>query len=302
MLWLVFALLTAATLAALLWPLVKAPVVSGFRTDYDLAVYRAQLVEVAADADNGVLPPDQADAARIEIQRRMLTAAPSPAATDDPAARKAAAFAIALVLPVAAGLLYASLGNPRLPGAPYAERLDHDPAVILADAAAKLETALAARPRVEGYRRLSEFYLRTGDVGRAQGAIKNAMQLGGDSAADWADLGEIEVVAAQGAVVPEALAAFAKALSRDAREPRARFYVGLAEAEIGNRTHAVAIWRDLETDSKPGAPWLPILRRQIEVMSNAGKFDPASVPPAPPSPEALTAALKAMAGRMRPQP
>jgi cytochrome c-type biogenesis protein CcmH len=296
MLWLGFALLTLATLGVLLWPLLKAPAALAPRADYDLGVYRAQLAELDADAERGAIAPDQAEAARTEIQRRMLAAAPSPTPADDCASRKTAAIVIAITLPLAGGLLYAAHGSPHLPDAPYAERLEHDPAVILADAAAKMETALAAKPSINGYRRLSELYLRSGDFEHARTASKRVLALGADTAADFADAGEIEVVAADGAVGPDALAAFALALMRDRREPRARFYVGLAEAEIGNFKTAVAIWRDLEQESKPGAPWLTVLRRQIEAVSKAGKFDPATVPPAPPSPETLDKAVMAMRG------
>jgi cytochrome c-type biogenesis protein CcmH len=298
MLWFVFALVTLATLAVLLWPMLRVPAPLGTRTDYDLGVYRAQLAELDADTARGLIASDAAAAARTEIQRRMLAATPSPAPADDRTARKTAAIVIAVTLPLAAVLLYMAYGHPRLPGAPYAERLQHEPAVILADAGAKMETQLAAKPSIAGYRRLAEFYLRTNDVAHAAAAQKRAMQLGADSAADWADLGEIAVIAAQGAVGPDALANFAQALRREPREPRARFYVGLAEAEIGHARRAVAIWRDLERDSKPDAPWLPVVRRQIDAVSKAGKFDPATVPPEAPSAAMLDQAVAAMANAM----
>jgi cytochrome c-type biogenesis protein CcmH len=298
MLWLAFAVVTLATLAVLLWPLLRAPAPLRARADYDLGVYHAQLAELDADTERGLIAPGSADAARTEIQRRMLAATPSPASADDRSARKTAAIAIAVTLPVAAALLYMAYGHPNIPGAPYAERLKHEPAVILADAGAKMEAQLAAKPSIAGYRRLAEFYLRTNDIPRAATAQKRAMQLGADSAADWADLGEIEVVAAQGAVGPEALASFAQALKREPREPRARFYIGLAEAEIGRARRAVAIWRDLERDSKSDAPWLPVLRRQIAAASKSGGFDPATVPPEAPSPAMLDQAVAAMAKAM----
>ena len=294
MLWIWLALITLATLAALLWPLLRAPLPSASRADYDLAVYRTQLAELKADAARGLLPPDQAEAATLEIQRRMLGAIPSPVPADDRRARRMAVIVIVGVVPLCAVLLYASLGRPSLSGQPYAERLEHDPAVIVADAAAKLETALAAKPSVAGYRRLAQLYRRTDDFDRAIAAQKRVLELGADKAADFADLGELAVFAAQGGVGPDALAAFAQALSRDAREPRARFYAGLAEAEIGNLRAAVAIWRDLEEHSQPDAPWLPLLRREIETVAKTGKFDPATVPPAPPSAATLTAAVEAM--------
>jgi len=294
MLWAVFAVLTFATLATLLWPLLRAPAPAASRAEYDLAVYRTQLAELKTDAARGLLPPDSAAAATLEIQRRMLGTEPQPAPADNRHARRMAAIVIAAVVPLCAVLLYASLGQPQLSGAPYAERLEHDPAVIVADAAAKLETALAAKPSIAGYRRLAQLYRRSNDFDHAGTAQKRVLELGADSAADWSDLGELDVFAAQGGVGPDALAAFAKALSRDAREPRARFYAGLAEAEIGNLKAAVAIWRDLEEHSQPDAPWLPLLRREIAAVAKTGKFDPATIAPAPPSAATLTAAVEAM--------
>lgn len=302
MLWLVFGVVLVATLSTLLYPLLRAPAAAPARADYDLAVYRAQLAEVDSDVERGVVSADHADTARLEIQRRMLEAAKTSTNPpgDDHRARKTAAIVIAIILPITAGLLYASRGNPQLPDRPYADRLEHDPAVILANTAAKMETQLTAAPSIAGYQRLSDLYLMQQDYERASTAIKRAIKLGANGAADWAQLGQTIVLASGGIVAPQALAAFAHALELDAREPRARFYAGLAEAQIGNLKGAVAIWRDLEKDSKADAPWLPALRQQMATVAKLGKFDPASVPPAPPSAAVLTAAVSAMNKAMAP--
>lgn len=302
MLWLIFALLLTATLAALLYPLLRAPSAALGRADYDLAVYRAQLAEVDTDLNRGLVSADQAEAVRLEIQRRMLTAVKTStrASGDDRSARRSAAIVIAVILPICAGLLYASRGNPQLPDRPYADRLEHDPAVILANAAAQMETRLAIKPSAHGYQRLAELYLQQRDFEHAEAAVKRAIRLGADDAGNWALLGQTIVLKSDGIVAPQALAAFARALERDAREPRARFYAGLAEAQIGNLKGAVAIWRDLEKDSKDDAPWLPILRQQMAAVAKLGKFDPTSVPPSAPSAATLTAAVAAMNRAMGP--
>jgi cytochrome c-type biogenesis protein CcmH len=299
-LWTIFAVLTLAVLAVLLAPLLRAPKATPVRADFDLAVYRAQLAELDTDCARGLIAAGQGDGARLEIQRRMLDAGKSNDATpsDDRNARRTAAIVLAIIIPLGAGFFYAAHGRPDLPGKPYAERLQHDPAVILADAAEQLGKEVAAKPSAQGYRRLSELYLQMRDYEHAAAAAKRAILNGAKDASDWALLGEIFVLSSDGAVGPQALAAFARALELDAREPRARFYAGLAEAQIGNLKAAVAVWRDLEKDSKPDAPWLPPLRRQIADIAKLGKFDPASVPPAPPSPAALTAAVEAMTKAM----
>jgi len=95
-------------------------------------------------------------------------------------------------------------------------------------------------------------------------------------------------------LVPEALMAFTNALGVDSRSERARFYIGLAESQIGNLKQAVAIWRELEKTSPSDAPWLPMLREHIAVFSKQGGFDPASVPPSPPSARAMNVEITAM--------
>jgi len=294
MLWVIFALLLAATLATILFPLWRTPGAVPARAAYDLAVFRNQLAEVDADVERGLVLPDQAEGARLEIQRRMLAAGPGNAPSDNPRARKAAAVVISIILPLGAGLLYAAYGNPRLPGEPYAYRLRHEPAVILAHTADRLSAQLSTDPSAAGYLRLAELYSQGHDFDHAEEAFRRAIALGADTASSWAGLGEAIVLTSGGAVAPDALDAFARALELDRREPRARFYAGMAEAQIGNVRNAVAIWRDLEDDSRSDEPWLPLLREEIAAAARLGKFNPAAVPPTPASAAALRDAVTAM--------
>ena len=76
MIWIVFAAMTAAVLAALLWPVVKskpAEDVAG-RAAYDRAVFRDQLAELDRDLERGTIGQAEADAARNEISRRLIAA------------------------------------------------------------------------------------------------------------------------------------------------------------------------------------------------------------------------------------
>lgn len=79
---------------------------------------------------------------------------------------------------------------------------------------------------------------------------------------------------------------------------RLRFYLGLAQSQIGNLREAVAIWRDLEHDSPAEAPWLPMLKEHIATFSKEGGFDPTTVLPHRPDARALQAKLEAMTRAM----
>ena len=71
-LWFMLALMTAAAIFAVLWPLGRrTPVTSGS----DVEVYRDQLTELDRDRANGLIGEREAEAARVEISRRLIAAA-----------------------------------------------------------------------------------------------------------------------------------------------------------------------------------------------------------------------------------
>ncbi len=72
-LWFLFGLMTAAALFAVLWPLARRP--SAARGGSDLLVYKDQLQEIDRDRAAGLIGETEAEAARLEISRRLLAAA-----------------------------------------------------------------------------------------------------------------------------------------------------------------------------------------------------------------------------------
>ena len=71
MLWLIFALMTAAAILAVLWPLSRpAPLAAGS----GVAVYRDQLDEIERDRAAGLIADAEAQAARTEVSRRLIAA------------------------------------------------------------------------------------------------------------------------------------------------------------------------------------------------------------------------------------
>src|ERR1700724_4784822 len=74
-LWFVFALMTAAAIFAVLWPLGR-----GNRPPSDgreATVYKDQLAEIDRDLAAGLIRAPEAEDARVEISRRLLAAADS---------------------------------------------------------------------------------------------------------------------------------------------------------------------------------------------------------------------------------
>ncbi|MDU0957241.1 MAG: c-type cytochrome biogenesis protein CcmI, partial [Bradyrhizobium sp.] len=72
-LWFVFAVMTAAAIFAVLLPLgLGARAASDGR---EVAVYKDQLAEIERDVETGLIGKVEAEAARVEIGRRLLAAA-----------------------------------------------------------------------------------------------------------------------------------------------------------------------------------------------------------------------------------
>jgi cytochrome c-type biogenesis protein CcmH len=129
MLWIAFALMTAAAVIAVAWPLWRRRT-SGPAEPSELAIYRDQLAEVDRDRAAGVIGAAEADLARVEISRRLIAASeriPEPAEAPPPApparSRRLAAMVGGVAMSLVAVALYLYVGSPALPGQPLAARV-----------------------------------------------------------------------------------------------------------------------------------------------------------------------------------
>src|SRR6185312_15105703 len=243
MLWLVFALMTAAAMFAVLWPLGRRTAENG---GSDVAVYRDQLDEIARDRAAGLIGETEADAAKVEVSRRLIAAADAATANkNEPAVssplwrRRATALVALVLLPLGVVALYLALGSPLLPGEPLGPRL----AAIHSDRSipsliAQVERHLETNPNdAKGYEVLAPIYLRLGRFDDAVNARRRILTL-----------------AANGIVTAEAKAAFDRAQALDAKDLKSRFYTGVAAVQDGKHDAAAAIWRGMLAEAPPDAP------------------------------------------------
>jgi cytochrome c-type biogenesis protein CcmH len=77
-LWLTLGAMTVLALAMMLAPLLRRSSAAPVRREFELEVYRAQLQELARERERGMLGAEEAAAARLEVERRMLAAAGDP--------------------------------------------------------------------------------------------------------------------------------------------------------------------------------------------------------------------------------
>src|ERR1700728_1509822 len=86
-LWIIFAAMTVAATLAVLWPLGRKPAAG--RAGSDVLVYRDQLEEIGRDRSAGLIGQAEAEAARVEVSRRLLAAADAQETAAQPTASEA---------------------------------------------------------------------------------------------------------------------------------------------------------------------------------------------------------------------
>ena len=271
MIWIIFAAMTAAVIAALLIPLLRgrAAQPAADRSAYDRAVFRDQLAELDRDLARGTIQPAEAEAARNEIARRLIAAAEKPSTAGKKMNAPALALVAVLVIPLVALPLYLKEGNPQLPDVPLGQRMaeaeqkgDYEALVV------KVEQHLAQNPDdLEGWKVLAPAYRRGMRWDDAVEAQRNIVRLSPPDAAATADYGEAMVMASQGMVPAAAHEQFKKALQLDPKLPKARFYDALALKQEGKTEEAKAAFDAFLKDTPEDAPWRPMLLAEMQDMS-----------------------------------
>ncbi len=281
MLWAVFAAMIALAVALVAIPLWRGGGNIASRSMQERAIYRDQMDEVSRDLNVGLVSEDQAEAARAEIGRRLLALeGGSEASISTPEKKRTplAAIVAGIAVPVLAATIYVTCGSPGLPGRPAGAGNAEDRATSgppdqaiadelrarVRDIAGTLET----NPNnLRGWIGLGEALTALRRHEEAAVAWQQAMRL-----APWKEefasrRGEALTRASGGQVTPDARAAFQEAARRNAGEPRAQYYLGLADRQGGRLRAALDRWLSLEAGSPADARWLTILRPRIAELA-----------------------------------
>lgn len=258
-----------------------------------LLIYKDQLAELARERSAGRLQEDTYLAAKLEVERRMLSADTAATAADpaaNPAANPAAVTAsyrqrlmllalLTVILLLGAPLSYWQLGRPGQADQPYsgraAERAQAAEALAQRQQIENMVAGLAARLKaapddLQGWLRLARSYIVMERFPAAVKAFQQAARLAPertDILVAWS-----EALLATTPLEAGFPAGFADLIDRiealDADHPRALFFLGEIAARAGRGTAAREYWQrllaKLPKDSPLGAP----LAARIEALAN----------------------------------
>ncbi|MEM7242216.1 MAG: c-type cytochrome biogenesis protein CcmI [Pseudomonadota bacterium] len=281
------ALLAVAIMLSPLWH----EITGGDESEY-LAVYKAQLGEIAKDVEKGVLSKADAEAAKLEVSRRLLAADKRRQNQTVAGSRRMRGLALAVGAISVLGVLggYFLFGRPDLPDQPLAGRLEAAQDIRLARPAQAEIEAQVVRPELEveesylallnqlraavaenpddpqGLRLLAFHEANTGNYGIAHQTQAQLLAVLGDAvlAADYERWAEYQILAANGYVSPEAEQGLTQALRLDPSLKRSRYFSGLMMAQNGRPDIAVRLWRPLVEEGPEDAPWVSAIRTDYD--------------------------------------
>jgi cytochrome c-type biogenesis protein CcmH len=254
MIWAIFAAMAVVAVGFLVVPLLKARPKAQTRAEYDLAVYKDQLAEVDRDLERGVLNADQAEAARTEIQRRILAAADG--AKDKgakPTSGRGVAVAVVILLPVVSFGFYALLGRPGLPDQPMSARMSvvkdmEQQAEMFRGMVAQLAAKLEQNPNDgRGWAMMGRSLKVLGQPDKAHDAYRKAIKLLPTDATvrlEYASL-LLDEVPANAPLPPDFVGLMREVNAIDPNQPDALYFLGVSEAQLGNRAKARDYWTRL---------------------------------------------------------
>ena len=304
--WIVLGALTALVAGYVLWPILRnARSASADAGDdhladmdedelqRDLAVYRDQLAEIGRDIERGVLTGEQADAARTEVQRRILATdqristrqQSGEAATRISRLRPAVAI-FTLLLFVGGIGLYLDFGRPDLRDRPIASRTDEIMAARQASendasrndalnrAVQDLSNRLLENPDdLKGWELLGASLMALGRAEEAQTAFLEAVKQSGRDGDYLAMYAESVIRANNGQVNTIARGALEEAAQSGSKDPRIQYFLGLADAQNGNVAAAIDRWIVLVNGAPSDAGWLPMVLARIDEAALAQGID-----------------------------
>lgn len=282
MFWGILVLLSVSAVAMLLLPMLRPDTAGTDRRAGAVAVLADQLHEVERDAERGLISSDEAEAARIEIKRRLLKLGRGHSArqrTD--AGGHAALWVSALVVPLVAGLLYTQLGSPEVPAVPFADRQDERAEQAqITELTGRLLERLESDPEggpTEGWMLLGQTYMRMGRYADATTAMETVIKRDDAFSAMLSQYAEALIAAEDGIVTPQARNAIRRAREMDPSNPAAYYYEAIALDQAGNSEEAYDLLLSRLEQAAGPAPWMEVFVAQANRIGEAIGREPVTL-------------------------
>lgn len=240
--------------------------------DGALAIFVDQLKEVEAERARGLISPEEAAAASLEIKRRMLAVERQEG---DGSVRTVGGasvlMALALVVPVLAGGVYVLTGTPGIESQPFAQRAsEREEDAKIVELAERLRSRLLSEANggaTEGWELLAQTYMKMGRYGEAAEALARIIDRPDAHSGHLTQYAEALIAAADGVVTETAGAAIDRALEMDVLNPAASYYKAQWLEQEGRLAEARELLVLRVSQEESFQPWMEFFIRQINRIS-----------------------------------
>jgi|GEM_PF-6305335 len=231
--------------------------------------YKDQLDELDRDLASNYISEEQAQSARLEIQRRILRQGKKSDTGKAESSNFPLFIALGVIVVLGAVALYNKVGSPALPAAEnrsavMEETVIDDKGTTLQEAIDKSMTEMEAAPDNLDLRwRMASAMSQLERHSDAAKIYSDGAGMEPD-VVDWPiKLGESIMRMHDGQIAPASLLAFRSVLNVDPEHPAAHYYIGVWHVQSGNDARARETFMALKNRSEPEAPWLPMVNEQL---------------------------------------
>ena len=277
----------------------------------DLEVYKDQLVNIDKELSRGIIAIDEAERIKAEVSRRILELGKRKKfeLKNETKVSGLILSTLFLIILIAGGsFIYQEFGAPGYKNMSQSQRIKNSNELLIGRATQgellqdrgskqnlntpdgnygelvkKLRQKVAERPTdLEGLKLLAGIEAKIGNIDEAVKAQQQFLQVLGNSASDsdYFNYADLLINQVDGIVSPEAEKALRTALRRNPRNGGAKYYIGLMLAQNDRPDLALRLWKQLLKTDNLEAPWIPLIRDDIErlaVLAGDTKFELPSV-------------------------
>ena len=295
--WGIAGVLTLICVILLIWPLLKQSTGRDNSTDYNMKVYEDQLSEVDRDFELGRVNSKELASIKTEIQRRILAENDTTKKYEEPKQFSPSTYIvftliISFAIPSFTIGIYANFGSPALPDIPFSQRTDltapnavtktstqekkpNEEHSGIDDMIANLKEKLRVKPdNIQNWELLGRTLLIKKQYDEAAASLRQAVSIFTNNPELRATYAEALVLAAKGRISREALKQFKLVSKSTPKDPRVRYYLGLADYQQSKIKEALARWNGLFKDTPNNAPWRNLLETRIKQASRDLGIEP----------------------------
>ncbi len=269
LLYIIFILLALIVISFTFMPIFQKKDSQETKHSSEQEFYKAQLKDLERDKKNNVINDEDAEEKRVEIAKRLLSCDGISKTDPSHSSQKKAysqAISLSLITLSFTFLLYLFLGNPKLEGQAYADRISNpDNPQAMALMVQQVEDRIRLAPDDgKAWEVLAPIYSRTNQLQKASFAWQKTIELLGATPERVTAYAQFDIQAREGFVTDEVYEQLKTIEKNGSQYPQIIYFLAMAEGQRNQEQNALTRLTELAQSAPDNAPWLSHVKSLIE--------------------------------------